>query len=90
MSACCCYHLHAAVQDAASSRFQLPDEDGDEAAGEGLTHMGRSLSDFDTFPGCHAMLPDLDTRLHPSAMLSARRTSTVAIKGALARCAAGK
>jgi hypothetical protein len=45
------------MQDAASSRYQLPDEDGDEGAGGGLTHMGRSLSEFDTFPGSAAMLP---------------------------------
>lgn len=36
------------INDAAASRFQLPDEDD---GGESLTHMGRSLSEFDNFPG---------------------------------------
>lgn len=38
------------MKDAADNRFQLPDEDGEDG-GEALTHMGRSLSEFDDFPG---------------------------------------
>lgn len=46
-----CLTTWTSLQDAASSRFQLPDEDGGNGEGEGLTHMGRSLSEFDNFPG---------------------------------------
>ena len=92
MSGACLLPLSSAchVQDAAASRFQLPDEDGDEAGGEGLTHMGRSLSDFDTFPGRWPMLSDIYSEFHPRVMLSARGHSTEAAEWALARGDAGK
>ncbi len=46
------------LQDAAASRFALPD-DAEGSTGDGLTHMGRSLADFDDLQGAQSEGPCL-------------------------------